>query len=377
MNNPHAFRLSGFYFFYFIAVGVVAPYLGAYLQYRGHDAQAIGEIMAVLVGTKLIAPLVWGWLADHTGQRVKIIQVATFLSFICFLCLLLVEGYWSLIIVLFAASFFWNAALPQYEALTLSRLGDNTDGYARIRLWGSVSFIITTILVGMLLDATNEGNTVYVILFGIAGIVVCASFEPRLVENEHKGPSLSILPLFKRKEVIGLFLVCFLMQMSHGPYYTFFTIYLSDAGYSYTGTGLFWALGVIPEVGVFLVLPWLLRRFSAAFLLAVSLVVTAVRWVVVAYFVDNTAILAVSQLLHMASYGLYHGAAISLVHKYFVGSHQGRGQAFYNAISFGAGGALGAWLSGQFWVSNGEQTFLLASVIALVALLPVWWIREK
>lgn len=377
MTNPHHFRLSSYYFFYFIAVGVVAPYLGAYLHYLGHGAKAIGEITAVLVGTKLVAPLVWGWLADHTGQRVRIIQFATVAALLCFMLLLVVDSYWGLIIVLFSGSFFWNAVLPQYEVLTLNRLGDDTERYANIRLWGSVSFILTTIVVGMLLDHTDEASIIPVLLFAMAGITVCAMLEPRMVVAENMPAMLPISPLLRRKEVIGLFLICFLMQMSHGPYYTFFTIYMNEAGYSYTDTGWFWALGVIPEVGVFLLLPWLLRRFSALKLLVVSLLVTAIRWFIVANYVDNTAILGASQLLHMASYGLYHGAAISLVHKYFRGNHQGRGQALYNAVSFGAGGALGAWMSGLLWQEHGAKTFLIASGLALLALIPAWWVRER
>jgi PPP family 3-phenylpropionic acid transporter len=160
------------------------------------------------------------------------------------------------------------------------------------------------------------------------------------------------------------------MQASHGPYYTFFSIYLEDHGYARSVVGSLWALGVIAEVLVFTQMHRLLPRFGASRLLLFAIVVTTLRWVLIALFVDVVPVLLVAQLMHAASYGLYHAAAISLIHRLFPGRLQGRGQALYSSLSFGVGGALGSLASGYVWEGQGgAATYLLAAMLAGLGIL--------
>ena len=156
--------------------------------------------------------------------------------------------------------------------------------------------------------------------------------------------------------------------MSHGPYYVFFSIYMESHGYSTALIGQLWALGVLAEIGVFLLMPVLLPRFGARSLLLLAVMLTTLRWLLVAGFADNIAIIAFSQLLHAASFGLYHVVVIFLIHRLFTGVHQGRGQALYSSLSFGAGGACGSLASGYLWSGIGpEAMYLLAAGAALCA----------
>ena len=158
------------------------------------------------------------------------------------------------------------------------------------------------------------------------------------------------------------------MQASHGPYYTFFSIYLQDNGYSGFSIGGLWALGVIAEIGVFLGMHRLLPRFGARPLLLASLMLTALRWVIIAEFIDEPLVLLFAQTLHAASFGLYHAVAISLIDRFFTGPHQGRGQAFYSSLSFGAGQAVGSFASGLLWAAiGGAATFWVGGAVAAAA----------
>jgi PPP family 3-phenylpropionic acid transporter len=75
-----------------------------------------------------------------------------------------------------------------------------------------------------------------------------------------------------------------------------------------------------------------------------------------------------AQILHAASFGVYHAVAIQLIHNYFVGQHQGKGQALYSSVSFGAGGAIGSLYAGYTWESLGTTaTFMIAAVVSLLA----------
>ena len=145
-------RLSGFYFFYFAALGVIVPYWGLYLQTLGFGPAEIGELMAVIMATKIVAPNVWGWIADHTGRRMAIVRLASLLALLTFAGVFLAREFWRLALVMSLFSFFWNASLPQFEAVTFNYLGTRIHRYAHIRLWGSVGFILTVVALGKALE---------------------------------------------------------------------------------------------------------------------------------------------------------------------------------------------------------------------------------
>ncbi|MDX1813117.1 MAG: MFS transporter, partial [Gammaproteobacteria bacterium] len=138
-------------------------------------------------------------------------------------------------------------------------------------------------------------------------------------------------------------------------------------------------LGVVAEVILFLLMPMLVPRFGLRKLLLLSLLLAALRWLVIGFYVDTLWLLIVAQTLHAASFGIYHASAIELIHRYFTGPHQGKGQALYSSLSFGAGGAMGSLYSGLIWDSAGATVaFFIASSVALLALVISWvWILPE
>ena len=366
-------RLSGFYLFYFASLGALVPYWSLYLKSLGFSVTEIGQLVAILMATKIVAPNVWGWIADHTGQRMLIVRIASLLAAAAFAGVFLGSGYWWLVAVMIVFSFFWNASLPQFEATTMSHLGSDTWRYSSIRLWGSVGFIITAAGLGPLLDTYGAGMLPAVVL----GLFIAIWFSSLAVPESAAGHlPLDQEPLRKvlgRPLVIALLAVCFLMQASHGPYYAFFTLYLEDFGYSRSLIGQLWGLGVIAEIGVFMVMPRLLPRFGARRLLLAAVSLTVLRWLLIALFAAHVPVILFAQTLHAASFGLYHAVAIYMIHVLFTGAHQGRGQALYSSLSFGAGGAAGSLVSGYLWTGiNPEAMFLLAAVTSLCALAVVY-----
>ncbi len=380
MTQPQSpyWRLSGFYLFYFATLGALVPYWSLYLKGQGFDAADIGELVAILMATKLVAPNVWGWIADHTGKRITIIRLASFLAMLIFAGVLFGSGYLWLALIMTGFSFFWNAALPQFEAITLSHLGESTHRYSSIRLWGSIGFILTVAGLGPLLDRFGVGllPPVLLVLFGAIWLSsLCVPDHAGSVGERSHAPLASVL---RRPDVLALLVVCFLMQASHGPYYTFFTLYLEDYGYSRSNIGQLWALGVVAEIGVFLVMHRWLPRFGARQLLLFSLVLTTLRWLLIAGFADNLAVILFAQTLHAASFGVYHAVAIHLIHQFFVGRNQGRGQALYSSLSFGGGGAIGSLAAGYLWSGLGaEWTYVIAAgASGLAWLVALRWLRS-
>ena len=159
--------------------------------------------------------------------------------------------------------------------------------------------------------------------------------------------------------------MCFLNQFSHGPYYAFFSIYLQELGYSRPLIGALWGLGVVTEIGIFLLMPRLLPALGARVLLLIAMALTSLRWWLLGRYAGQLDLLLFSQTLHAFSFGVYHATAIHLIHQFFSGRHQGQGQALYSSSSFGAGGALGSLAAGYLWSSWGpEATYLLAAGVS-------------
>jgi PPP family 3-phenylpropionic acid transporter len=380
---PLYWRLSGFYWFYFASLGALLPYWGPYLESIGFGPAQIGELTAVLMATRIVAPNLLGWVADRTGRRMSIVRWASLLAALAFAGTLLEPrlAWMALVVCLF--SFFWNAALPQFEAVTLTHLGEAPHRYSQVRVWGSVGFIVAVVALGQAIGRFGVGLLPWVVLFLFLGIWAASLLVPgraAVVHHHHGDPLWRVLV---RPQVLSFLVVCFLMQAGHGPYYTFYTIYMEDHGYAPGLVGGFWALGVVAEVLVFLTMHRILRRFTARQVLLTSVALASTRWLLIAFFVQSLPVMAAAQLLHAASFGSYHAAAIHLVHRYFVGRHQGRGQALYSSISFGAGGAVGSLLAGYLWSAGAGSmgptlAYLTAAVLSALAYLVSWvWVGRS
>ena len=365
-------KLSGFYFFYFASLGVLVPYWSLYLKSLGFSSLAIGALVAILPATKLVAPYIWGWLADYTRRSMLIIRVSSILALISFSLVFISQQLLWLTFAMLLFSFFWNATLPQFEAMTLNHLGEDSHHYSMIRLWGSLGFIVIVVLIGDLLQTHGTDIIPLVVLFTFFFILLFSFIVPEKLNTPHADHS-PIWHVIKQPKVMAFLVVCFLMLCSHGPYYTFYTIYLEEQGYSSHMIGILWAVGVIAEIIIFLLMHRLLPAFGARKLLVMTLLLTTTRWLIIGFFVDNLAMLLLAQLIHAFSFGVFHSVGISLVHEYFTGSHQGRGQALYASISFGAGVAVGSLISGLLWDSMGATVlFVFASCCTVVALAIVW-----
>lgn len=367
-------RLSGFYFFYFASLGALLPYWGLYLKSLGYDITAIGNVMAIIMATKIISPNIWGWIADHTGRRMAIVRIGSLCAALAFAGVFFQDSFVWLAIVMMLFSFFWNAALPQFEATTFNFLGDNAHRYSSIRLWGSIGFIVTVWGLGSVM----QGQGIQLLPWILFGLFAAIWINSLLVPEEAAGHlPLDHTPLRKilsQPHVLGLLLVCFLLQAGHGPYYTFYSIYMKSHGYSLSQIGGLWALGVIAEVIVFLWMHRLVPKFGLRNLLLASLLLAGVRWLLIGLFPEHLSVMLLAQCLHAATFGIFHAAAIQLIHTYFRGKHQGKGQALYSSLSFGAGGALGSFYSGYVYDYFGAlQMFVIAAAISLLAFFIAWY----
>ncbi len=370
LSNRFHTQLCGFYFFYFATLGALVPYWGLYLHSIGFGPGAIGSIMALLISSRIVAPLVWGWLADHREQRMIFVRLASLLALVAFAGAYLARNFWSLAAVMFVFGFFWNASLPLLEATTMGHLGADPGAYGRVRLWGSVGFIASVLALGALIDRNGPWLVLPALSLLMSGILVMAMMLPEAEVRGHLGHPGPLRQALLRREVFAFLLACFLMQVSHGPYYTFYSLYLAGYGYSKSMIGALWAFAVLCEIGVFLSMRRLLARVALRPVLLASFALAALRWLLIGYFPSHLGVLVFAQVLHAATFGAFHAAAMQLIYRFFTGRHQHRGQAIYGSASIGLGGVVGSFYAGRAWTALGPTvTFTLAAVAAGLAFL--------
>ena len=378
-KKNYYWRIAGFYFFYYAFIGMFAPYWSLYLKSIHFDAVEISILLSVQPVMRMIAPNLWGWLADHTGKRLYVLKIAATLSAVFYMGVFFTTSFWGMLAVLALMSFFWSASMPLVEATTLSYLGKHSTRYGRIRSWGSIGFIMTVVGLGYAFDYIAIAWLLWAGLVCEVGILLFSRQIPHTEVAAHHTDTLPIKEIVFKPRVMALLGACFCMSMAHGPYYTFYSIYLVDHGYSKSAIGGLWALGVICEIAVFFVMPWLANRYGYTRILLVSFACAVVRFMMIGWYVDMLLILLIAQVLHAATFGAYHAASVGLVHEFFKGRHQAKGQALFGSLTYGAGGMVGGLASGPLWERLGAPMMFSASALAalLGMMLMIWKLRSQ
>ena len=390
-------RLSSSYFFYFAILGLIAPYLSVFLDGKGFSSLELGEIFAILTATRIVSPSLWAILADKTGQQLFIIRLGALFALLSFMLLFWLDSYWPISFSLALFSLFWTAILPQLEVLTLNSVRRSSKIYARIRLWGSVGFIVLAIFVGQVMEyyeqlslsnaqAFSLSPTSFTHAFVFMGciILLCLLLSTMTIKTQRVVSKVQLQALaIKDKLFTPRFIIFFvagvLLQISFGPYYGFFALFLRDLAYPGFAVGLLISLGVVAEILVFIFASSFFKYFSLKALLTFSLAVTAFRWLLVALFAESIWLLAFTQLIHAASFALFHSASMLFISSHFTPCQQSRGQAVYLGGVYGVGGAIGAYIAGALWFDGlGASTaFLTASASALLATLIMLFLPKQ
>ncbi len=367
-------RLSAYYFFYFAFVGAFSPYFTLYLQSIALTAADIAILMSLMQVMRILAPNLWGWLVERYGKRLAVIRLSAVASLGGFCLFFFTTRFDGLFVAMALMAFFWSAALPLVESLTFSHLRHEPARYGSIRVWGSVGFIAAVLLIGYALDFLPIDSVLWMTALVLAGIAACALALPEAEANPLQRASVGLRETLRRPEVRALLGACFFMSAAHGALYVFYSIYLVEHGYEKSLVGWMWTLGVVAEIGVFMLMPRLMRRYSLREILVAAFACAVLRFVLIGWGIDSLAVLTFAQLLHGATFGAWHAAAIAAVNLWFPGKLQSRGQALYGSLSFGAGGMLGGLVSGFTWDSIGAAwTYTLGSAFAMVGL--VWLVR--
>ena len=376
-------RLSSSYFFYFALLGLTLPYLAIYLDGLGFNSRQVGEVLAIVTVTKIVAPSLWAAIADRMKQPLVLYRLGALLSLISFSLLFYISHFWPMVTCLALFTLFSTAILPQLEVHTLKTLRHSNKLYARVRLWGSIGFIVLAVLAGEAMERYGYhtfiilGMVVLISLF-VTTLSLNARIKKALVAvNQEQRPPIA-LKLFNVR-FISFFVAGLLLQISFAPYNGFFALFLRDFDYSGLTIGLFISLGVVAEIAAFVYMGTLFKHCSLNTLLVLSLIVSAARWFFMPVIVDSTFWLAISQLSHAVSFAIYHSASMQFIAAHFTTCQQGRGQGIYLGGVYGIGGAIGAYVTGVLWLDGqgASDAFIVAGVTALVGAIVMLFARIK
>ncbi len=363
-RNLFSFEIASFYFFHFAFVGINLIYLPKVLMESGFDAFEIGIIFSIIPLSRFLIPL---FFIRHFTITKNTIQLSAVIFIFASVSLVFtIQNFYLLVLTQIFMGVSISLLPPFVETVAL--WGLQKERYGKIRLFGSIGFIVSALAFANLLQDPQ-----ILIIFMVFFSILTSYFVFRILKRSKENVEIFCtdnknFSLFDHKYV---WLNVFLMQISFGPFYNFFTIYEIEQGFGVDVVSYLWTFGVACEIFMLYFQTPLLKKYDLLNLIAVSVLVTAFRWLLLYLFPASILISFFTQSLHALGFALYHTAVISYL--YHVYKEKNLAQQFYGGISYGLGLFAGSMLSGMFY---GEYIFLYASAVAFVAFLVIIYAKR-
>ena len=362
-SSPLYLRLQ--YFLYFGVLGVYLPFFNLYCYHLGFTGTQIGLLSGLRSATLVIFPFIWGMLADRFAQRKSIYFSCNLLAVLSWSAFLLTHDFVSMLVIMGIHGMFYAPLISFLEAYSMDILGEDKKAYGRVRLWGSVSFIIVVTILGPLIDRFGIAIIIPSIMVGGLCQTGGSLKLPALTSKPQTARTWSSQMEWRRA---AIFLFCgFLMLVSHGTYYGFFSIHLEQIGLAPTFIGIAWAAAVVAEIAVMFFSNRLFNHISLEKVLLISFLAAAFRWGLL-YLSSSPVVILASQVLHACTYGTFHMASILYMDRLTPPEAKTFGQAANNAITYGMGLMVGFLLNGAlFEILATRFLFLTSALVALAA----------
>ena len=367
---------------YFAHIGFFNPYLPLWLKSLGLSLWMIGLLTSMHAVTRVFAPYLWGWLSDRSGERVPLMRWCAGMAFLCSIGLLFNPSPWWLAVVLLLMFTHTSAMMPMSEAAMahlVSHQGAlDVRRYGRIRLWGSLGFLVTVFVSGAWFEAHGMGGFPLWTILTLAAINLSVWNLPNVREEAHHDKDQAGFgDVLRQAQTQWFFATLFCHVLSHVAIYTFFSLYLDELGYGKDMIGVLWALSVVVEIiGFFTQSRWL-HWLSLPAWLCVCTGVMALRMGMTAWYGQVLWVLLLAQCLHVFTFAIQHTVCIAWLSQHFPGRLRGRGQALYAVIGYGFTGVLGALGGAALSTRLGlEAVFWVAIPVALLGLLCALMLRR-
>jgi PPP family 3-phenylpropionic acid transporter len=370
-------------FTYFAGIGLFNLYAPLWFQSLGWSTLAIGALASMQAWTRVLAPYAWSWSGDHWergARRPTLMRIAAAAVLVAACGLLLARSYWAVAAIVVAMFLANGGIVPLAEAALSQRLSTATGldvaRYGRVRVWGSVGFIVSATCSGALLEWAGIGALPAFVVVASVALLVAAWRVPRQNAAGTAAPAAAthgVWAVLRRPTVAWFFAGVFLTVLAHTSLYVFFSLYMADLGYGKSTIGLLWAVSVAVEIAFFWTQGRWFARWNAQGWLIAAAAFSVLRFGAMAAFGGSAVVLVLAQLLHAVTFAAQHAACIALIDRHFAGALRGRGQALYTTLGYGASGVLGGVLGGAISERFGfPAVFAAAAVVSLAALGCCW-----
>ena len=363
-KNPFKLVVGSQYFLYFGVMGVFLPYFNLYCYHLKFSGFQIGVLSAIRSIALVLFPLVWGGLADRFHIRKPIYIFCSFISTAIWAFYLYTTDFWAMLLITIFYGVFYSPIISFLEAFTMDVLGTEKKSYGKMRGWGTIAFIMTVLLMGKVIDIYSIEIIIILIFYGSMAQALISIKIPDIQIKKQTSFSSNAKVLLKRPVIVFLF-CAFLMLVSHGTYYGFYSIHLENLGYGKTFIGISWALASIAEIVVMIKSDIIFKRFSTDNVLFFSFMVAVLRWLGL-FFTTSPVIILFLQILHAVTYGTFHVSSILYIDSLTPDEGKTLGQAVNNAVTYGLGLMVGFFINGFLFETLGTFTlFMISSFIAL------------
>lgn len=352
-NNFFAPILGAYYFFYFALIGAYIIFMPEFLSRLGYTPFEVGVIYASAPFMRFLTPFIFKYFLILTPKVYKITLFLTALLTLLFF--ITINNFYLYLLTNLIFGAMMSVSLPYVETIAISIL--SKQNYGKVRLWGSIGFMIIALWLGKVLTTPKEILYYLTILsfltlfFGV--LLVKYDNIIHTTPKEDKTFSLKLYGFF--------WLSLFLMQVGFGGFYNFFTIYEVDRGISLEVISYMWSFGVVCEVIMLYFQAPLLQR-NLLTIIQFATLLTAIRWFILFYFSNSITMTFISQAFHAISFALYHTATMSYL--FLLYRQKKLAQQFFLGIAYGLGASVGAIISGQVY---GDYLFLIEGFITILA----------
>ncbi len=369
-----ALRLSFFYVAFFLFVGVALPFWPAWLSARGLSAAEIGFLLSLAPWMKLVGNPITTRLADTTGRTRQVLVAVAFSGMVFYLLFALAHGFWPLLAVTVLAGLSIGALTPLADALTMRMATSHGIDYGRVRLWGSLAFILAGAGAGWLLAGRSPDLILSLVLATLATTVAACMLLPESAPSAHRVSTAGWGRLLLEPGFLLFILAAGLIQSSHAVLYGFGTIHWLAAGYGKDTIGLLWAVGVAVEVVLFAAARRVLHHVGPVGLLLIGGVAGILRWTLTG-LTSALPVLFVVQALHGLTFGGTHLGAVYYIARRMPPGLAVSAQGLYGALAqgalfglamLGAGALYDALAGAAFFVMAGMCVAGCAAALALL-----------
>ena len=359
-------RLSAYYFTHFAWVGVSMPFWPVWLQAQGLSAAEIGIALGVGRWITVATTPIIAQRADLHGERKRPLVLLLIGGFVGYGLYLFASGFWQILCVAVVVAVFHSAANPLGDSLTMQNARRGHTDYGRVRLWGSVSFILTSFLGGLILGRWGEDAILWsMIALSGSGVMVALCLPDTRAKRVSHGRG-SMLRLARHPTMLLFIATMALVAASHAVLYAFGTIHWRESGVSDRIIGLLWAEGVVAEIVVFAFAGRLVARIGVGRMIMIAGLAGVLRWTLLGASTDLT-VLFVAQALHGLTFGAGHVAAMTFVAAASPEGMSTTGQSLYNAIAMGAAIALAVPLCGPLFDAYGAGAYYAMTALSAFA----------